>query len=315
MERLKLGISACLLGKKVRYDGRDAYDSYLIDLFSPYFQLVPICPETEAGLGIPREPMMLVDNKNSPRLVVIKTGNDVTKKIIAWTQRKLKEKEMEHLGGLILKSKSPSCGLKKVKLFKGKPPPSREGKGLFAQSFQEKFPFIPVEEDTELQQTQQRENFINRIFILYEWRRFLQKGKDIKFLVDFHSRFKSSLLAQSQKYYYQMEKLVKQAQHFPLEEIIKQYSQLLVKALSLKATNKKHSYTLNYLLAFLKKSLQPEEKKELLDVISSYQKGEIPLVIPITLINHYAQKYNQPYLQQQYYLHPHPLQLKLLNHA
>lgn len=315
MKKLKLGISACLLGERVRYDGKDALDSYLIDLFSSHFQLIPYCPESEAGLGVPREPMRLVGDRQSPRLVVTKTGKDETKRIITWARKKLKELERENLVGLILKSKSPCCGVRGVNVYQGRGRPLSQGKGLFAKFFQEHFPLIPVEEDRKLHQIDERENFISRIFIFSEWRKLLRQRKDFKLLVDFHTRLKFCLFAHSPKYGYEMGKLVCQGHLYPQDELFWRYSQLLVKTLSMKTTIKKHINVLHQLMGFLKRDLQPDEKRELLEAISSYREGNAPLIIPITLLNHYARKYNQSYLRKQYYLHPHPLQLKLQNHA
>ncbi|MBW2029379.1 MAG: DUF523 and DUF1722 domain-containing protein [Deltaproteobacteria bacterium] len=315
VEKIRIGISACLLGEQVRYDGGHARDRYITDTLGQYFEFVPVCPETEAGFGIPREPMRLVGDPGSPHLVTIKTGKDMTRRLIAWARKRVKDLESEGLCGIIFKSKSPSCGIERVKVYRDDGMPVKKGVGLFARSFMQHFPFVPAEEEGRLHDPHLRENFVERVFALKRWRSVLARGKSIGNLVDFHTHHKYLILSHSPQYYRQMGKLVAEAKSLKPRELYALYGELLMKALSHRATTRKHTNVLQHMMGYFKKVLSPDQKQELLEVIGAYHQGLVPLIVPVTLINHYVRKYDQGYLREQVYLHPHPLELKLRNHA
>ena len=314
-EKIKVGISTCLLGQPVRYDGGHQRDRYLINTLGQYIDYVPVCPEVECGLGTPREAMRLVGNPESPRLVTRKTGVDHTEKMIRWAKKRVKKLEKEELCGFIFKSKSPSSGMSRVKVYNDQGMPAQTGVGMFARVFMDHFPLIPVEEDGRLHDPGIRENFIERIFTMKRWRDIPTGSKSMGALVDFHSRQKLLILSHSQKHYRQMGKLVADGKKLPLKALLNQYEHLLMEALALKTTVKKNTNVLQHLMGYFKKHLTSDEKKELLGIFDLYRQGFVPLIVPLTLINHYVRKYDQPYLKMQMYLNPHPIELKLRTHV
>jgi len=314
-EKLKIGISRCLLGDKVRWDGGHKHDRYLTDTLGQFVQFVPVCPEVEAGFGIPRESMRLTGNPENPRLITFKNKKDVTDRVDRWTKKRVKELEKEDLCGFIFKSGSPSSGMIRVKVYSENGMPEKKGVGLFARSFMNHFPLIPAEDDGRLNNPAIRENFFERIFTLKRWRDRMADSKTMGTLVDFHTRHKLLILSHSQRHYRQMGKLVAEGRKLALTRIYKQYEQLLLEGLSLKTTVKKHINVLQHMMGYFKKDLSGVEKQELLEVFEQYRRELIPLVVPVTLINHYVRKYDQPYLKLQIYLNPHPVELKLRTHV
>ena len=313
--KIRLGLSACLLGQAVRYDGGHKHDRFITETLGQYVDFVPVCPEVECGLSIPREAMRLVGDVGRPRLVTIRTQKDYTDQMLTWAARRVRELEAEDLVGFIFKSDSPSSGLERVKVYNDKGMPDKKGVGLFARAFMEHYPLLPVEDEGRLHDPKLRENFIEAIFTFKRWRDMLTSSPDRKHLVAFHTRHKLLLLAHSPEYYREMGRVVAHGSENPLEETLSQYQQLLLQSLRLKTTSRKNANVLYHLLGYFKKDLSGDEKQELIDIIDHYQRGDLPLIVPVTLINHYVRKYDQPYLKEQYYLHPHPLELQLRNHA
>jgi len=314
MESVRLGISTCLLGENVRYDGGHKLDHFLKDTLGQYVEYVPVCPEVECGLGVPRESMRLTGDPESPRLVTTRTNRDHTEKMVKWAGRRVKELEKENLCGFIFKSNSPSSGMERVRVYNEKGMPAKKGVGIFAGIFMEHFPLIPVEEEGRLHDPVLRENFIERIFTLKRWREFLSGKMSVGNLVDFHTSHKLLLLSHSEKIYRMMGKLVAGAKSLPAKELYGQYETLLMDALKLKATARKNTNVLNHMTGYFKKQLSHDEKQELLEIIEQYRLGYIPLIVPITLINHYTRKFREEYLGKQFYLKPHPAELKLRSH-
>jgi uncharacterized protein YbbK (DUF523 family) len=206
--KIKLGISACLLGESVRYDGGHRLDRFLTDTLGQYVDYVPVCPEVECGLSIPREPMHLEGNPDTPRLVTSRTHKDVTGRMVQWAKKRVQELEGEDLCGFIFKSNSPSSGMERVKVYDEKGMVSKKGRGIFAQVFMEHFPLIPVEDEGRLHVPELRENFIEQIFTLRRWRQVLAKGWTLGNLVEFHTEEKLLLLSHSQNHHRDMGKLV-----------------------------------------------------------------------------------------------------------
>ena len=312
---IKLGISSCLLGERVRWNGTHKLDRFLTDTLGKFVEYVPVCPEVECGFGIPREPFRLVGDLNSPRLVTSRTKQDYTGHMTQWARKRVAELENENLNGFIFKSKSPSSGMEAVKVYNKKGIPVKKGVGIFARVFMEHFPLLPVEDEGRIHDLKLRENFIERIFTFKRWREALAEKKSRGNLVSFHTRHKMLILSHSPQHHRVMGRLVARAKDIPLKALYKQYQKLLMEALRLKSTPKKNANVLTQILGYFKKELSRDEKRELLETISLYREDTVPLIVPITLINHYIRKYDQPYLMEQYYLHPHPLELQLRNHA
>ena len=315
MEKIKLGISTCLLGENVRYDGGHKLDRFLTDTLGQYVEYVPVCPEVECGLPVPRESMHLEGDHESPRLVTLRTKQDMTERMVSWAKRRVVELEKEGLCGFIFKSDSPSSGMERVRVYNEKGMPVKKGVGMFARIFMEHYPLLPVEDEGRLHDPKLRENFIERIFILKRWREVLIKKESRGNLVDFHTSHKLLILSHSSKHYQIMGKLVAQAKEIPLKSLYQQYQTILMEALQLKTTPKKNGNVLMHMMGYFKEQLSSDEKQELLEVMDHYRQEYIPLIVPMTLINHYVRKYDQPYLKQQVYLNPHPLELQLRNHV
>jgi len=315
MGKIKIGISSCLLGEKVRYDAGHKLDRYITDTLGQYFEWVPVCPEVEYGLPVPREPMRLVGDPDSPRLITIRTGIDHTEGMLKWAEGKLKELEKEELCGFIFKSRSPSSGIGGVKVYTLSGMPSQRGIGLFGRAFMNKFPVIPVIDEGRLHDPGLRENFIERVFVYKRWQEFIKKGGLIRDLVAFHTEHKLLILSHSPKHFSVLGQLIANPKHFKPEDLNAEYINLLMECLRLVATVKKHTNVLQHIVGYFKNQLSSDDKKELLEVIENYHKGYIPLIVPIVLVKHYVRKFDEPYLGKQYYLNPHPLELMLRNHA
>ena len=228
--------------------------------------------------------------------------------MVTWARNRVEELEQENLCGFIFKSKSPSSGMERVRVYPeaGQGAPVTRGVGMFARIFMEHFPLLPVEEEGRLHDPDLRENCIERIFVFQRWRELRVAKPDLGALVTFHTRHKLLILAHSTSHYRELGRLVARAKEVPVEELQANYQSRLMEALRLKATVKKNTNVLSHLMGYFKKDLTPDEKQELLEVINHYHQGYVPLVVPVTLINHYVRKYHQPYLKEQFYLHPPP---------
>jgi uncharacterized protein YbgA (DUF1722 family)/uncharacterized protein YbbK (DUF523 family) len=314
-QRVRLGISSCLLGNAVRWNAGHKLDRFLTDTLGRFVEYVPVCPEVEAGFGVPRESFRLVGDPHNPRLMTFKTKVDHTERMQRWAAKRVRELEKEDLHGFIFKSDSPSSGMTRVKVYTDRGMPEKKGVGIFARAFMEHFPLIPAEDDGRLHDPQIRENFIERIFTLQRWRDTVSRGKTIGNLIDFHTRNKLLILSHSPKHAGFMGKLVAEGKHMPKAELCAQYESVLMEALILKATSKKNLNVLQHVMGYFKKLLSGEEKQELLEVFDFYRQEFVPLLVPITLVNHYVRKYDQPYLKVQTYLNPHPVELKLRTHV
>jgi uncharacterized protein YbgA (DUF1722 family)/uncharacterized protein YbbK (DUF523 family) len=314
--KIRLGISACLLGQKVRYDGGHKRDPFLTETLAQYVDYVAVCPEVEIGLPIPREALRLVGDAEHPRLVTSKTGRNYTDQMQTWAAERLRQLETENLCGFIFKSRSPSSGMERVKVYStAGGMPSKTGVGVFARAFMAHFPLLPVEEEGRLHDPRLRENFIECIFAFQRWRQLLQQDKTRHALIVFHSRHKLQLLAHNTELYRQLGKLVATAAEHSNDELFDLYQTDFIKAMRLKSTVKKNVNVLQHMLGYFKKDLSADEKQECLEKIDDYAALKVPLLVPLTLIGHYVRKYDQRYLKEQTYLSPAPLELKLRNHV
>jgi uncharacterized protein YbgA (DUF1722 family)/uncharacterized protein YbbK (DUF523 family) len=311
---LKIGISSCLLGNKVRYDGGHSHDRFLTQTLGLFVEYVPVCPEVECGMPIPREAIRLEGDPQNPRLVTQKTKIDKTRQMQDWIKDRLKTLERENLCGFIFKSKSPSSGLYRIRVYGDDGQVRKTGTGLFAKAFVQHFPRIPVEEAGRLNDPGLRENFIEAVFALKNWRDLIDRNKTPGGLVDFHTRNKLLVLSHSQALYRQMGPIVARGKSLEIDELFDTYEKILLKALGLQTTVKKNINVLQHAMGYFKKNLTPAEKQELLSIFDQYRSGYVPLIVPITLIKHYVVKYDSPWLKQQTYLNPHPFELKLRNY-
>lgn len=312
---IKIGISACLLGEKVRFDGGHKHDRYLTDILGNFFEFVPSCPEVEIGMGVPRDSVRLVNVSQSIRLIGPKTGTDWTDKMISYSAKLVKKLTSVNFSGYILKSDSPTCGMERVRIYNKDGIPNKNGRGLFAEVFIKENPLIPVEEEGRLNDAKIRENFITRIFSYNRLQNLINNNFSRGSLVEFHTMHKYELMAHSIKHYQTLGRLVADAKKYPLNEVAEKYTGLFMEALSLKTTTKKNVNVLHHIFGYLKEFLTPTDKQSILNVIEDYHEELVPLVVPITLLKHYVEKHNIDYIKDQVYLNPHPKELMLRNHV
>jgi uncharacterized protein YbgA (DUF1722 family)/uncharacterized protein YbbK (DUF523 family) len=311
---IKIGVSACLLGEHVRYDGGHKHDRYITDTLGKYFSFVPVCPEAGCGLPIPREAMRLEGDHAAPRLMTRQTRLDKTEQMSCYCVAKIRELENEELCGFIFKKDSPSSGLFRVKVYNNGQA-VKNGSGLFAAAMVRHFPLLPMEEEGRLNDPDIRENFIERVFSYRRWKNFLMEKLTIGRLVEFHTVHKLLMMAHSPQIYREMGALVAHASDLKQADLLQRYEELFMKGLTLHATVKKNTNVLQHIMGYFKQQLSADEKVELLDVISQYHDHLLPLIVPMTLLRHYIGKYDQQYLKGQVYLSPHPSQLMLRNHV
>ncbi len=313
---IRLGISTCLLGERVRYDGGHKLDRFLVHTLGRFVEWVPVCPEVEIGLPVPRESMRLVGDPQNPRLVAPKSGADYTERMKAWARERLEQLATMDLCGFVFKKDSPSSGLFRVRVYDEHGMPRRTGTGIFPREVMNRFPLLPLEEEGRLNDMALRENFIERVFAYYRWTELLRNDPTPGGLVRFHTAHKLTLMAHSPKHYTEMGRLVAQAGTIPWEELSVTYGRLFMEGLALLGTRRKHVNVMQHLMGFLKKYLSSEDKQELLGLIEDYRNELVPLIVPLTLIQHYVRRCPVPdWVHQQVYLNPYPKELMLRNHV
>jgi len=315
--RLRLGVSACLLGEEVRYNGGHKHMHFLTHVLGDYVDWVSVCPEVEVGMGTPRESIRLQGSVDDPQLVGPKSGTDHTAAMKTWSQTRLDELETLDLHGYILKKDSPSCGLFRVRLYNIETGiPTRDGQGIFARALTERMPLLPVEEEGRLNDLPLRENFIERIFAYYRFKEMIKENPTPGGLVVFHTGMKMSVLAHSPKHYREMGQLVALGSKVAWEEMISAYGRLMMTGLQVMSTRGKHVNVLMHLMGFVKDKLTGQDKDELLGIFESYREGLVPLIVPITLLKHHLNRNDVPdWVHEQVYLNPYPVELMLRNHV
>jgi uncharacterized protein YbgA (DUF1722 family)/uncharacterized protein YbbK (DUF523 family) len=308
---VRIGISSCLLGQEVRYDGGHKHDSLITGSLGRFFTWVPICPEVELGLGTPRESLRLIGSVEAPRLVAARTGTDHTEAMLRYAAQRVERLEREALHGYILKKGSPSCGMERVRVYGTGGRPGRAGRGLFAAALIARFPTLPVEEEGRLRDAALRENFVERVFARVRWLRLLGRRPRPRDLIDFHARHKLTILSHDEPRYRRLGRLVDRAGRVPMQDLLPQYERELAAALQVRATPRKHANVLYHLLGFLKPHLPAGDTRELVGCIERFRKGLVPLVAPITLLNHHFRRHPMPWVEGQTYLNPYPAELLL----
>lgn len=318
VERIRVGVSSCLLGQRVRYDGGHKHDAYITRTLGQYFEFVPLCPEAGIGLGVPRPAMRLVRRGDAVRVVQIQSpDSDHTEALQQY--REVVRDTLQQVCGYILKKGSPSCGMERVRVYDPTmpdKPPQRDGMGLFARGLREAFPCLPLEEEGRLCDPVLRENFVGRVYVYHRWRRLEQAGVTAAGLVDFHADHKYILMAHDQQLAQAMGRLVASAgAAAAMQPLVADYLRLLMTALGKPASRGQHANVLLHLMGYLKTALDKSDRKELLETIQRYQAGLFPLIVPLTLLRHHFRRHPQPYINRQHYLNPHPGELMLLNHV
>lgn len=312
---IRIGISSCLLGQKVRFDGGHKHDRYLTDTLGNYFEWVPICPEVEVGLGTPRETIRLVQLGEDTRLVTTKTDIDLTDRMKEFSQKRVAALANENLSGYVFKKDSPSCGMERVKVYQGKGPAKRVGNGVFAGEFKKRFPNLPIEEEGRLCDPRLRENWVERVFAYHDLMRLWSQRWRVGDLVSFHTRYKMVLLAHDQQRYRELGRLVATAKSVPRTTLRESYEAVFMQALRRIATTRKNVNVLQHMLGHFSKQMDSASRAELVTHLDDYHQGLVPLIVPLTLIRHYVRLLDIEYLKDQVYLSPHPKELALRNHV
>ncbi|MBT1119056.1 YbgA family protein [Stutzerimonas nitrititolerans] len=310
---IKIGISACLLGRPVRFNGGHKASQLCMEVLSQHFEFIALCPEQAIGLGTPRPPIRLVGDPQSPRAKgTVNRELDVSEALSAYGQQAAAK--LHDICGYILMQKSPSCGMERVKVYQDDGHPAEGGgRGLFAAALMRERPDLPVEEDGRLNDPVLRENFITRIFVYAEWQRLLQAGLTRSALMAFHARYKYQLMATSRVHYQLLGRAVAQSADTPLQQFAPWYFSQLMTALKQPASRGSHSNVLQHISGYLKHVLSSSERQELQHLIEQYRLGIVPLVVPLTLIKHHFRRHPDAYIEQQAYLQPHPEKLGLRN--
>jgi len=309
---IRIGISKCLLGEEVRFDGGHKRDPYVMEILGRFFTWIPVCPEVEIGLGTPRESIQLVETEEGIRLRGTRSKNDVTERMQDYAGKKVRELGHAALHGFIFKKDSPSCGMQRVRIYNEEGNVKGKGTGMFADVMIRQNPLLPAEEEGRLNDLAIRENFVERVFSYYRWTEFLKDSPKPSKLVEFHTRHKLTLLSHSTEIYRALGQIVSRAGTM---DVYSDYGKTFMSALQLKATARKHSNCLYHLLGYLKKSITPDDKNELVECIEQYRKERLPLIVPVTLLMHHFRRHPQPWVVKQTYLNPYPAELMLRNHV
>lgn len=331
-DRPQLGISACLLGQEVRYDGGHKHNNYAAVTLAEHCEMVSFCPEVGIGLPTPRPPIRLVKRKGnnenrdavcseqkaaSIRAVRLDDPSlDYTRQLADYADSN--QSQFLGLSGYILKKDSPSCGMERVKVYdeqhEGKKPPERSGRGIFADRLCTLMPWLPVEEEGRLNDPRLRENFVVRVFTLHRWHQLMQAGLTPARLIKFHERHKFLVQAHHEVSYRKLGRLVANAGKAQLEELSQEYLATLMLAMKNMPSKGRVANVILHIMGFIKQQLSGDEKAELLGLIDDYRAGLVPMIVPVTLLNHLLRRFPHPYIGQQYFLEPHPRELMLRNH-
>ncbi len=312
---IRIGTSACLLGQNVRFDGGHKRDAYLVDALGPIATFVPICPEAELGLGVPRETLRLVRVERDVALVGTKSGQDHTESMRAYARERSRQIAELDLSGFVLKKDSPTCGVHRVRVYDSNGVPSRTGTGVFAEELAKACPLLPIEEEGRLRDPHLRENFFERVFAYRRLKLFFASAWTRGGLVAFHSREKTLLLAHDNGAYRELGRLVARSKREERGELAREYGTRFMGALARVATPKRHRNVLEHLAGYFKKTLGRDEKTTLRCHIEDFAHGLVPLVVPITLLRLFIRQHGVEYLAHQTYLEPHPKELALRNHV
>jgi uncharacterized protein YbgA (DUF1722 family)/uncharacterized protein YbbK (DUF523 family) len=314
-DEIRIGVSSCLLGDRVRFDGGHKQDRFLTKTLAPLVRFVPVCPEIEVGMGVPRPSLRLQRVEGEIRLIQTKTGDDHTRAMRRFARRRVGELSRLDLSGFLLKKDSPSCGLFRVKLYDHNGVPSRTGRGLFAEELTRRLPLLPMEEEGRLHDPRLRENFFERAFGYRRLVNLFQRRWTLGQLVKFQTREKMLLRSHNETAYRELGRLVADARNLPRPELKQRYEDRFMDALRGLATTRRHTNVLQHMMGYFRKLLSPAERTQLRAVIEEYRLGLIPLIVPLTLVRHFVELHAVEYLEEQTYLSPHPKELMLRNHA
>jgi uncharacterized protein YbbK (DUF523 family)/uncharacterized protein YbgA (DUF1722 family) len=305
-------LSACLLGQRLRYDGTHARDAYLANVLGRHVEWVPICPETECGFSVPREPMRLRGDPASPRVVTVGSNQDQTENIRRWAEKKFRDLEDAGLCGILLKSGSPCCGLSGVKVFgyNGASPRSC-GTGIFARAAMRRFPLIPAADEERMKDPTAREAFIERLYAAMRWRDFTGNGPTLDGLTEFHEAHELLIYAHDPKSVASMERLIRGAARMNRLKLLERYGSTMMSALGVAPSTAKNARALKMVFQRLGGGVSKEVGAHLLSVIEDYRAGLVPFLVPLALMRHYVERADDHELRRQFFLNPYPQELGL----
>ena len=311
--KIKVGISSCLLGNEVRFDGGHKHSRLCTDSLSRYFEFVPECPEVASGMSIPRKPIRLIGDIQAPKVVAVHNNSlDYTDQLKTFSE--YKAQQLDELCGYVFMQKSPSCGVFRVKVYQeGGYPAAEPGRGVYAKAVMEAKPLLPVEESGRLEDAVLRESFITRVYAYHNWQQLKKQGLSYQSILEFHASYKYCLMARTPTHYVELGRLLADAGKHDIDDLAERYFSLLMENLSVLATRKTHTNVLMHLQGYLKKVLSAKEKQELGNIIEQYRTHQVPLIVPITLLKHHFNNHPDPYIEKQAYLQPYPDDLSLRN--
>ena len=314
-DEIRIGVSACLLGQTVRYDGAHKYDPFVAGTLAEHVTFVPVCPELEIGLGVPRETLLLVRKNGRVHMVGTQSGDDHTATMRLYAASRVRELERLGLNGYVLKKGSPSCGMERVRVYTDEGTPGRAGRGLFAEELVARLSLLPVEEEGRLNDPALRENFIERVFAYRRVRTLFRSRWKPADLMRFQAAEKLLVMAHRPATQQKLGQLASQAGEIERDELAERYRAMFMQALSKPAPRRSHVNVLQHIAGYFKKRLDTDEKAELGEVIDDYRDGLVPLIVPLTLVRHHVRRHRVEYLRGQTYLEPHPKELMLRNHV
>jgi len=314
-DQVRIGVSACLLGREVRFDGGHKRDRFLTDILAPFVEWVPVCPELEVGMGVPREPVRLVRRGGEIRMVAEKSGTDHTAAMRAWAAKRVHELEALDLHGYVFKKGSPSCGVERVRIYEKGGVASKAGRGLFAEELIARLNDLPIEEEGRLNDAALRENFLERVFAYRRLRSLFAKRWRRRDLSEFHAAHKLQLMAHSPSHYRELARLVADCRRYTPAKLQAAYEAGFMKGLAHKATVRRHVNVMQHMIGYFSASLNEDSRAEIHRLVADYRSGLLPLIVPLTLIRHHVRSFGITYLAQQVYLDPHPKELMLRNHV
>ncbi len=310
---VRIGISSCLLGERVRYDGGHKRDDYLVDVVGRYVEWVPVCPEVEAGMGTPRETVQLTQVDGDIRMLT-KNGVDHTELVDWFARQRFQSLERAKLSGYILKSRSPSCGMERVPVVQAEGAALRNGRGIFASRLVEAFPHLPVEEERRLHNPRIRENFIGRVFACYRWLQLVATGLTRESLMGYHRAYKYLLMAHSQEGTRRLGRLLAKPERYATtHELADAYLGEFTRVMKRSPSRRNHTNVLQHMAGHVSDRLDRSTRRELTRMIQKYREELLPLIVPVVMLRHYVREFDITYLKDQTYLHPFPGELMLLN--
>lgn len=309
--KIPVGISSCLLGEQVRYDGGHKNNEYIRQTLGQYFDFRAFCPEVASGMSIPRPTIQLRYSEHGIRSVGVKDHRmDVTDQIQSACAQ---QQWLNEMCGYILKKDSPSCGMERVRIYRDNNYADRTGTGLFAQFIKDRYPLLPMEEEGRLGDPHLRENFIQRVYVFYRWKKLISEPITEQRLTDFHARHKLIAMSHDQNKAKALGRLLANSEKTALETIAAEYINGLMNCLRIVATRGNHVNVLQHIQGYLKKSLDKDDKAELKETVDRYQQGQLPLIVPITLLRHHFRRQPDKFIGQSYYMSPYPEEISLLN--